>query len=29
MSAILFCLFGSTQTFESQLDRSTPLVLMP
>ena len=26
MSAILFCLFGSAQTLESQLDRSTPLV---
>ena len=29
MSAILFCLFGSTQTLESQLDRSTPLVSTP
>ena len=29
MSAILFCLFGSTQTLASQLDRSTPLVSTP
>ena len=29
MSAILFCLFGSTQTPASQLDRSTPLVSTP
>ena len=29
MSAILFCLFGSTQTLASQLDRSTPLVSSP
>ena len=28
MSAILFCLFGSTQTLASQLNRSTPLVCM-
>ena len=29
MSAILFCLFGSTQTLASQLDRSIPLVSTP
>ena len=29
MSVILFCLFGSTQTLASQLDRSTPLVSTP
>ena len=29
MSAILFCLFGSTHTLASQLDRSTPLVSTP
>ena len=29
MCAILFCLFGSTQTLASQLDRSTPLISTP